>query len=340
MSGIRKILFIAKFGFTPLERNLFLGSAPLKRGLLTGFIFFWIFSDGLCFAVPPELAKPIKRAAVIFSSNIEPYQQSLKGFEEFFREQKESLHVYKYNLEKESAGAVYLQIEKEKSDIVLALGTKALRLAKEKLKNMPVVFSMVLNPEAITDLNISGVSLDIPPEIKLKNLKSIFPDAKKIGLIYSPQSELLYNDISRACTDLGFQLVSKKINSKKEFPDVLKDISWQIDWFMMTPDTDIYFPKLVEHLLRASLENKFPVIGLSSTYVRAGALISFDCDYEDLGRQAAELAMERLGEEKQVNTQLVRPRKVKISLNLLTAEILGIKIPPENIEQASQVFGK
>ena len=119
-------------------------------------------------------------------------------------------------------------------------------------------------------------------------------------------------------------------------------MSWRIDWFLMIPDTDIYFPKLVEHLLRESLKNKFPVIGLSSTYVEAGALVSFDCDYEDLGKQAAELALASgmLEGEKQVNTRFVRPRKVKLSLNLLTADILGIKVPPEVIEQASPVFGK
>jgi len=312
MNSIRKILFIAK----------------------CGFILFLIFSNGLCFAAERATV------SVIFSSNIEPYQQSLKGFEEFFDEKKVALRISKYNLEKEKAEEVYSQIKEERPDIVLTMGTKASKLTKEKIKNTPVVFSMVLNPKAITDSNIAGVSLDISPEIKLKNLRKILPDTKSIGLIYSPQSDLLYKEISQACTDLGIQLVSKRINSKKEFSDALEDISWQIDWFLMIPDTDIYFPKLVEHLLQASLKNEFPVVGLSSTYVRAGALISFDCDYEDLGRQTAELASGILAGERQVDTRLVRPRKVKLSLNLLAAEILGIKIPPEIIKQASEVYGK
>ena len=312
MSGIRKILFIAK----------------------CGFVFFLIFSNGLCFA-SERVTVP-----VIFSSDIEPYQQSLRGFEEFFDEKKVALRVSKYNLEKENAEAVYSQIKEERPDIVFVLGTKALQLAKEKINDTPIVFSMVLNPGTITDSNIYGVSLDIPPEIKLKNIKRIFPDKKIIGMIYSPQSDILYQDILHACTDLEFKLVSKRIDSKKEFPDVLEDISGQIDWFLMVPDTDIYLPKLTEHLLQTSVKNKFPVIGLSSAYVRAGALISFDCDYEDLGRQTGELALGILSGGKQVNTQFVKPRKVKFSLNLLTAKILGIKIPPEIINQASELVGK
>ncbi len=84
---------------------------------------------------------------------------------------------------------------------------------------------MVLNPGEINDPNISGVSLDIPAETKIKNLKSIFPGKKNIGLIYSAQSELLYKNILQQCTDMEYRLVARKIESKTEFPDVLASIS-------------------------------------------------------------------------------------------------------------------
>lgn len=312
MSGIRKNLFIAK----------------------CSIIFLLILSKGTCFAAEQATI------SVIFSSNIEPYQQSYQGFKTFFDEKKVALSVFEHNLEKENAEAVHSQIKKERPDIVFVLGTKALQLAEEKINDTPVVFSMVLNPGTIVYSNIYGVSLDIPPEIKLKNIKRILPDIKNVGIIYSPQSDIIYQDIAHACTDLGFQPVSKRIDSRKGFPDVLEDISQQIDCFLMTPDTDIYFPKVAEHLLQTSVKNKFPVIGLSSSYVRAGALIAFDCDYEDLGRQAGEIALGILSGGKQVNTQFVKPRKVKISLNLLTAKRLDITIPPEIINQASEVVGK
>ncbi len=312
MSGIRKNLFITK----------------------CGIIFFLILSTGICSAVEQVTV------SVVFSSDIEPYRQSYEGFKTFFDEKKAVLSVSKHNLEKENAEAVCSQIKKERPDIVFVLGTKALQLAREKINDAPIVFAMVLNPGTITDSNIYGVLLDIPPEIKLKNIKIILPDKNNIGMIYSPQSDILHQDVLHACTGLELKLVSKKINSRKGFPDVLEDISPQIDCFLMTPDTDIYFPKVAEHLLRTSVKNKFPVIGLSSTYVKAGALIAFDCDYEDLGRQAGELALGILSGEKQVNTQFVKPRKVKLSLNLLTAKILGITIPPEIINQASEVVGK
>ncbi|MBN2019467.1 MAG: ABC transporter substrate-binding protein [Sedimentisphaerales bacterium] len=312
MCGIRKNLFNAK----------------------CSIILFLILSQGVCFAAEQATI------TVVFSSDIEPYRQSYEGFKAFFDEKKMALRAFEHDLDKEDAGVIYSSIKKEKPDLIFTIGTKALQSAKEKITDTPIVFSMVLNPGAMSGPNVAGVSLDIPPEIKLKHIRRILPRKKNIGLIYSPQSELLYEDILNACTELKYHLVSKKISSKTEFPGVLEDISPQVDCFMMTPDTDIYYPKLVEYLLRASLKDKIPVIGLSSNYVKAGALIAFDCDYGDIGNQAGELALEILSGGKQVNSCCVSPRKVKFSLNLMTAERLGVKIPPDIIKQASEVFGK
>jgi len=109
---------------------------------------------------------------------------------------------------------------------------------------------------------------------------------------------------------------------------------------LMIPDPKIYFPRSVEYLLLESLRKRFPVVGLSRLYTKAGALLSFDCDYKDLGRQAGEIALRILDGENPADIQPQRPGKIKFSLNLLTAERLGIKIPSVIITEASEVFGK
>jgi len=293
-----------------------------------------MLSQSVCFAIQKATV------SVVFSSDIEPYRQSYDGFKEFFDEKKVTLRVLKHNLERDNIETIYSAVKAEKPDLIFAVGTKALQSAQANITDTPVVFSMVLNPGQITAPNISGVSLDIPAEAKLRTLKKIFPDKKSIGLIYSPQSETLYKDIKQTCSELEYRLVSKKISSKTEFPDVLGSISPQIDCFMMTPDTDIYYPKLVEYLLRESLKENIPVIGLSSNYVKAGALIAFDCDYQDIGNQAGEIAFGILSGKNQAQSNCLSPRKIKYSLNLTTAEMLGIEISPEIIKQASEVFGK
>jgi len=298
------------------------------------FILCLIFRTAWCHAAERVVI------SVVFSSDIEAYQQAWKGFEKFLADRKVSLWVSEYNLKEEEPAEVYSRINKEKPDMVFTLGTKASKLAKEKTKDIPVVFCMVFDPQKITGSKITGVSMEIPAKIKIKGVKKILPGARKIGLIYSSESTAAYEEISQVCSQMGLKLIGKKIDSEKELPGALKDISPQIDCFLMIPDSKIYFPKSVEYLLLESLREKFPVVGLSSVYTKAGALFSFDCDYNDLGRQAAKITLRILNGERPADVGPSIPTRTKLSLNRLVAERLGIKIPSQMIKEASEVFGE
>ncbi len=251
-----------------------------------------------------------------------------------------SLSVSEYNLKEEEPAEVYSRINKEKPDIVVTLGTKASKLAKEKIKEIPVVFCMIFNPKKMVGSNITGVSMEIPAEIQIKGIKEILPDAKSIGLIYSPGSRADYEAISWVYGQKGFKLITRKVDSEEELSGALKDISSQIDCFLMIPDSKIYSPISVKHLLIQSLREEFPVIGLSSLYTKAGALFSFDCHYEDLGRQAAGITLRILNSEKPGDIAPLMPKKAKLSLNLATAERLRIRIPSQILKEAKEVFGE
>lgn len=278
--------------------------------------------------------------SVVFSSDIEAYTQAWNGFKKFLGEKKVSLWVSEYNLKDEEPAEIYSKIAKEKPDIVVTLGSHASKLAKERIKEIPVVFCMVFNPKQMIGSNITGVSMEIPAEIQIKGIKEILPDAKNMGLIYSPGSKADYEAISWVYGQNGFKLITRKVDLEEELSGALKDISSQIDCFLMIPDSKIYSPISVKHLLIQSLREGFPVIGLSSLYTKAGALFSFDCDYEDLGRQAGGITLRILNGEKPGDIAPSIPKKTKLSLNLATAERLGIKIPSQIIKESSEVFGE
>ncbi|MDY6954416.1 MAG: ABC transporter substrate binding protein, partial [Thermodesulfobacteriota bacterium] len=151
---------------------------------------------------------------------------------------------------------------------------------------------------------------------------------------------LLYEEALNACATLGLDLFAESIASQKDFPDAFKDLAKDIDSFLMIPDSKIYFPRLVEFLLLESLKQKIPVVGLSSAYVKAGALVAFDCDYEDLGDQAGELALSILAGKASGLARILRPRKVHLSLNLMAAKRMEVVIDSAIIERAHEVYGK
>lgn len=294
----------------------------------------------IALGLTPAWAANRALVSVIFSSDIEPYQQAWSGFGTTMNDKKVALWSSQYFLKQQNPEKIAAQIRAEKPDIVFALGTRAAKFAAQYLNNFPIIYALVLNSEDLSGSNITGVLLDIPAKMELEAVRKIFPEVKKIGAIYSDETLPRVNELNQAALDLGLQLIKKKISSDKELPQAVSDIAWQINCLLMVADTKIYFPQSVRYLLLESLRQKFPVIGLSKLHTKAGALLSVDCDYTDLGRQGGELAMRVLDGEQPGNIPPERPRKVVFSLNLSSAGRLGIKFSPEIIRGTENVFGE
>ena len=85
------------------------------------------------------------------------------------------------------------------------------------------------------------------------------------------------------------------------------------------------------------LRQGVPLVGLSASHVRSGALAALVCDYADVGRQTAALALRVLRGESAARIPVDHPRKVGLVLNLRTARHLGITVPPALVQEAEEV---
>ncbi|MBI4753792.1 hypothetical protein HY793_05445 [Candidatus Desantisbacteria bacterium] len=312
------------------------------------FIIFLLFHNTTCFAIDQAAI------SVVFSSDMEAYRQAWEGVNEFCSKKGITLHTSTYNLADDDPETVVLRIKKEKPQIVLALGTRALRLLKMRIRDIPIIACMVVNQDEIEGANVTGVTMSVSTDAKLLWINKNIPQAKSIGLIYSPETAGLVAEISKSCNESGYVIITRKINSGEEIAAALQEMSSGIDCFLMIPDAKIYFPRSIEYLFMEGLKRRFAIIGLSSFYSKAGAFVSFDCDYHDLGRQAAEMALKILsptdispeygsGSMKRRSPNDIppeSPRKVTVSLNLLVAEKIGIKISQATIKEAKEVFGR
>ncbi|MBU0700004.1 hypothetical protein KKE26_01715 [bacterium] len=278
--------------------------------------------------------------SVVFSSDMEAYHQAWEGLNGFFRKNGVALSVSTYNLTNDDPETVCSRVKKEKPQLILALGTKALRLLKMRIQDIPILACMVINQYDLGQANVTGVTMSIPTSIKLEWISRNIPQEKTIGLIYSPETAELATKILQDCKNFGYNIIAKKINSGEKIAEALQGMGYKIDCFLMIPDVSIYFPRSIEYLLMEGLKKRFAVIGLSSFYTRAGAFASFDCDYKDLGRQTAGMAM-KIFEGKSLNEiPSESPYKATFSLNLLVAEKIGIKLTPSTIREAKEVFSR
>lgn len=276
--------------------------------------------------------------AVIKSMDILPYSEALEGFKEVvpasFRE---------FSIEDSDArAAAASSLRRREPDLIFAIGTEALRLAKEELKGIPVVFAFVLTPEAVIGKNrpdITGVNMNIPPVEQFKALLRILPGAKRIGVIYDQaKTQKLINEGLEDIRSLGLTLITYGITTKPEAINAVAKMKGKVDALWLVPDTTVLTPEFLEHLLLFSFGNRVPIIGLSDKHVRNGALFALSFDYEDIGRQAGEIANRILKSGEIEGIPIRKPRRSKLSLNLNTAEKIGITVPKAVIKAADKLY--
>ena len=91
-------------------------------------------------------------------------------------------------------------------------------------------------------------------------------------------------------------------------------------------------------VLLFSFRNRLPFFGLSTAWVKAGALFSLERDYRDIGHQCADLTTAILHGQAPANLPPQSPRKVLYCLNRRTAEQMKVEFPASLWRQAKTVY--
>jgi putative ABC transport system substrate-binding protein len=285
------------------------------------------------------LGGAVNTVCVISSSEAEPYKLAVSGYKNTIGKYFKPV-FFDYLITDQDQGSLAVEITKNNPDLILAAGTKALNFAKTAFPEKKISYCMVLTGEGSKNDNIAGVVLNIPEEYRLVETKKILPSAGSLGVIYSDSSLKQFENIKQACESNDIRIVGVKIEGEAGFEKALDKIEDEIDFFIMTMDSNVFSPKTIQYLFEESLDDKFPVIGLSSFYTKAGALISFEYNYYDVGADTARLAIEKFFPLIPVDKTEAAVTKYGYSVNVLVAQRFGIRLTQETIQGASEVFGK
>ncbi|MBN2407061.1 MAG: hypothetical protein JXJ19_05140 [Elusimicrobia bacterium] len=292
-----------------------------------------ILSLAVIFCSTGLSAAETRHILIINSLDKEHYNKAGEGFKNYIAG-KIGVRYSEFNLSKDKPDDITSFIQREMPDLVHTIGSTALDYAKNNIASTPVVYSMVLDQDAVRTANITGVTIDIPALTKLKEIAVIFPTRKKVGIIYSDKIDDPCAEISSGAKAYGLEVICRKIVNIKDFPVALGDISPKIDLFLMIPDPNIYFMQSVQQLLSEGINKGFGVIGLSSIYTKSGALAAFDCDYALTGNQAAEIALKILSGTKPSAIEIMHPETTILSLNLSTASKINVSVEQKYINKA------
>jgi ABC-type uncharacterized transport system substrate-binding protein len=284
------------------------------------------------------------RIAVVKSLDLPEYNLALEGFVNKLDEAGHRPTIDSYLLERsDSANAQLLErIGATHPDLILALGTRAARESAKFPSQIPVIYSMVLSPPdgapSAAHANMTGAVLTIPLATQIDELKRAFPTLKHVGIISDPSRTKGLADSARAlCLAHGLQAHVAWANGEAEVPDAVRQLKDSIEVLWMIPDETVLTPRSSRFIIFELIKSGVPVIGLSSAYVKAGALMSLDCNYSDIGRQSAELAVRVLAGQKPGLLPYAIPRTYTRSVNAKIIEHVRIRMDKKIVEDSNVV---
>lgn len=282
------------------------------------------------------------RIAVITSQNTPPYQDVASGFFDFLKKEGVIADFEHYGISGNAGKAsdVIHDIKKRPPRLILTIGTLATQTALREVDDTPIVAGLVSNMDDLRkSKNATGVVLDFPFVTQFEWMHKLVPEIKIIGVLYNPKENQAKIDAAiQAAKKEGLTLLPKEVETPRALPDALESLARSVDLLWGINDQLVLSPQTAEAILLFSFRSGVPFVGLSSSWVKAGALYALDRDYKDLGAQCGELALEILHGAKPGTLPPVPPRKVVYSLNLKTADHMKLDIPQSIIEGAQQVF--
>jgi putative ABC transport system substrate-binding protein len=230
--------------------------------------------------------------------------------------------------------------------LILTVGSFATKLIADHVTDRTIIFSAVLNPETsgfVKSLefpggNITGASLDIPPDIQFKYFKQVIGRLKHVGVLYTGETANLIPSAQKLAADADLILHTIEIASEKDIPQALDSLNKICDGLWSVADFNIYSPRSTRFILLNTLRNSKPFMGFSKNLVEAGALFGLSYDYKDIGRQAGKIAVEVLSGRPPASTPVAKPGIIWFHYNEKTANHIKVVIPDDLAAVAKEVY--
>lgn len=214
-------------------------------------------------------------------------------------------------------------VREERPRLVLALGDGALT-AVRRIRKTPVIALMALGiplSPGSSD-NLTGVDLFVRPEQYLSLFKRI--RARRIGVIHDPAKTAWYLKLARAAANqMGLELVVREVSNPRQALAQLDSLKGAVDSLWVLPDTTAVTMETLEAYFLFSQSQSIPVISFSAAHLRLGALLAFDIDRVELGKQAGEMAQQLFRGAQPAELEVAPPRKVTIRCNDAVARRLN-----------------
>lgn len=235
-----------------------------------------------------------------------------------------------------------------KYDLIVAIATPSAQAVVSETKDIPILFSACTDPLGsglVTNMdkpggNVTGTSDAVSAEKIMDLAKSITPDIKRIGALYNASetnSVSVINNLKDYAKKNNMTVVEGTVTNSSDVQQTVTSLVGKVDAIFTPIDNTVASAMPV--VAQIANKAKIPVYVGADSMVKDGGLATYGINYDVLGKETADMAVEILKGKKAGDLPVKTMKDVNIYLNKDTAKAIGINFPDDVLKAAAQVFG-
>lgn len=246
------------------------------------------------------------------------------------------------------AASITQTFASENPDVVVAIATPVAQSVASLSSTTPVVFAAVSDPIGAKltsslekpDKNITGTSDEIQVDLILDKALEINPNLKTLGVIYNKGEANSVTNIQKAknyAQKHGFEMKEATITNVNEVQSAIDVLATQCDAVFAPNDNTIASAmNVVSH---SCIQSQVPLYVGADSMVQDGGFLSVGIDYEELGRETANM-VDQILNGSNVSDIPVKVFKddLKIYVNQDVMTQIDVELPENIIQDSSLVM--
>jgi len=232
--------------------------------------------------------------------------------------------------------------------VIIAATTPAIRAVQRVTQTIPIVMTLgeaaegTIASHARPGGNITGLST-INTELtgkRLELLKEALPRLSRVAVLYNPSNPISPGQLSSAQAagrTLGVQVQLVEVRTIQDFEAALETATrGRADALMAMPDQ--VFGDTRNRFVELVMKHRLPTMSWTAGHAQSGALMAYGPDEPEMHRRAATYVDKILKGAKPGDLPIEQPTKFELIINLKTAKVLRLTIPPSLLLRASRVI--
>ncbi len=222
------------------------------------------------------------------------------------------------------------QVALSRNTPIITIGPAAFTRTRQANRSAPIL-AMLVDKNFISAFaasspgQITGVFYDVPLLRQALIGKVILPHATKIALLATPESAQYYEPLIDLLPAYKIKAQIFVVDEGKNLISTLTRALGYGDFLLAAPDSAIYNPRTIKHILLTAYRRNKIIIGPSQAYVKAGSLASGYAPFASMAKMAAEFINEYFDSNQ--FPAPAYPELYRVELNKQVARSLNIPLP-------------